>query len=345
MVRESLKNELEELQNSKPDEMTDDPRDVEAINFALKNMGDYKLKSSPNYIVPEEQHINASQKRKQMILLLESINYIKMGLNERVLALRDLKKRIVENIRNDTKRLNQINKELKNDEINTININDEEYKYDVYTKEQLIEFEEILKKEMSKDTNNSFGGGGASNNVQKIKKEKKEIQETSTTYQDRLNLIELSELEQNHLNRKWRELEYEKEVVLEKINSTIHTFDAAVSELREEKYKLMNDLKLTDLKFLTLLKELAVLSDFEDGEIALNGKLLKSRTEKAQVVVDLTECQEGLSSKLEEIRLWQEKDRKLQKEFDNIVGERNPFYDELKKIYNRRIKRRNKKKR
>eukprot|EP00487_Bulimina_marginata_P001294 TRINITY_DN12779_c0_g1_i1.p1 TRINITY_DN12779_c0_g1~~TRINITY_DN12779_c0_g1_i1.p1 ORF type:complete len:105 (+),score=14.80 TRINITY_DN12779_c0_g1_i1:39-353(+) len=104
----------------------------------------------------------------------------------------------------------------------------------------------------------------------------------------------------------------------------------------------MNDLKLTDLKFLTLLKELSVLLKFENREIELNGKLLKCRTEKAQVVVDLTECQERLSSKLEEIHLWQEKDKNT-KEFDNIVGERNQFYDELKKIFSRKIKRKKKK--
>merc|ERR1712228_747096 len=127
----------------------------------------------------------------------------------------------------------------------------------------------------------------------------------------------------------------------ERMNSTIFTFDAAVSELREEGHKLMNDLKLTDLKFLTLLKELELLSSFEETEILLNGKLLKNRTQKAQVVVDLTECQERLAAKLEEIHQWKQKDLKIQCEFDQIVGgERNHFYDELKKIFCRKIKRR-----
>eukprot|EP00488_Nonionellina_sp_1-RS-2012_P004283 TRINITY_DN9587_c0_g1_i1.p1 TRINITY_DN9587_c0_g1~~TRINITY_DN9587_c0_g1_i1.p1 ORF type:complete len:136 (+),score=19.99 TRINITY_DN9587_c0_g1_i1:208-615(+) len=119
-----------------------------------------------------------------------------------------------------------------------------------------------------------------------------------------------NEFEEYELMKKRKKLSYEKGVLSDKINSTIHTFDNAVAELRFEKYKLMNDLKLTDLKFLTLLKELSVLHNFQEQEVFLNGKLLKCRTEKAQVVVDLTETQQRLSSKLEEIRLWQEKDRK-----------------------------------
>jgi len=369
MVREKLKNALEEAQQQKPDENADDPRDIEAINYAQKNIGDYKLKSDPDYIVPEDEHVNASQKRKQMILLLESINYIKMGLNERVLALRDLKKRIVENIANDTERLNSINKELFKFDRNvdpecieivppTLNLEKEwpQQRYQ-YTQQELYEFEKILEQEAEERAGNAnaFGGGGGtggnssagSKDIDRNNNSDNSVlsggnrnnNNKTSTYEERLAEIEISELEEAHLKIRRKELQYEKKVLLDKINSTISTFDSAVGELREEKYKLMNDLKLTDLKFLTLLQELAVLSNFEDREIELNGKLLKCRTEKAQVVVDLTECQERLSSKLEEIHLWQEKDKKIMKEFDNIVGERNPFYDDLKKIFKRKIKR------
>merc|ERR1712129_507262 len=73
--------------------------------------------------------------------------------------------------------------------------------------------------------------------------------------------------------------------------------------------------------------------------IFLNGNLLKCRTQKAQVVVDLTECQERLAAKLEEINAWQQKNAKLQREFDQIVAKSNPFYAALRKIFCRKIKR------
>ena len=146
-------------------------------------------------------------------------------------------------------------------------------------------------------------------------------------------------LESIHDNERMRRLKYEKNAILSRISSTMQSFDAAVGELREEQYKLMNDLKLTDLRFLTLLKELFLLSSFEEREIFLNGALLKNRTCKAQIVVDLTECQERLAAKLEEINEWKQKDERIQTEFDQIVGQRNPFYEDLKKIFFRRIKR------
>ncbi len=373
IVREKLKNALEDLQHSKPDENTDDPRDLEAIKRAKKEIGDFKLKSDPKYVVPEDEHVNASQKRKQMILLLESVNYIKMGLNDRVLALRDLKKRIVENMATDTQRLNAINRELKRGgnplEAPTIDVEREwpQHRYQ-YSKEDVATFEAVLQREQDERSGagNAFGGGSAaaadggggggdeaesartSSSGDGIRgssdgvgggADARLLRKRERTYMERLDGVKGSDLERKQLSMRAQQLEYEKRVLMEKMDSTMHSFDAAVSELRSEKSKLLNDLKLTDLKLLTLLKELSVLSEFEDREISLNGKLLKCRTEKAQVVVDLTECQERLSAKLEEIHLWQEKDRKIMKEFDNIVGERNPFYDDLKRIFKRKIKR------
>ena len=65
-----------------------------------------------NYVVPEDQRVNAEKKRRQMVLLEESIHAIKMGYNQRYLALRVLKRRIVENIKEDNKRMKEIDVEL-----------------------------------------------------------------------------------------------------------------------------------------------------------------------------------------------------------------------------------------
>jgi hypothetical protein len=96
----------------RPDKHTDDPADIAAVSWAEKHMGDYKLKSDPHYVVPENQRVNAERKRRQMVLLQESVHYIKMALNERFLALRDLKARIIKNIKKDNIRLREINTQL-----------------------------------------------------------------------------------------------------------------------------------------------------------------------------------------------------------------------------------------
>lgn len=83
-----------------------------AIRNAEENMGDFKLKTDKNYVVPEKLRVNFDKKRQQMVLLQESVHFIKMGLNERFLALRDLKRRIIENIKKDNARLREINAKL-----------------------------------------------------------------------------------------------------------------------------------------------------------------------------------------------------------------------------------------
>ncbi len=76
-----------ELMDAKPDENYQDPRDVAAIRYAEQNMGDYKLKTGEKYIVPEDERVDADKKRRQLIMLKESI----FGLKQ-VIFLEFLKK-------------------------------------------------------------------------------------------------------------------------------------------------------------------------------------------------------------------------------------------------------------
>ena len=51
----------------------------------------------------------------EMVLLEESIHAIKMGYNQRFLALRELKRRIIQNIKDDNYRMREIDSELGNE--------------------------------------------------------------------------------------------------------------------------------------------------------------------------------------------------------------------------------------
>ena len=68
------------------------------------------LKTDKDYVVPEDQRVNAEKKRRQMVLLEESIHAIKMGYNQRYLALRELKRRIVEKSVSKIEKLSKVNK-------------------------------------------------------------------------------------------------------------------------------------------------------------------------------------------------------------------------------------------
>ena len=53
----------------KPDENYEDPADVAAIKEAQANIGDFKLKTAPDYVVPEHLRIDTEKKRMQMLVL------------------------------------------------------------------------------------------------------------------------------------------------------------------------------------------------------------------------------------------------------------------------------------
>lgn len=51
--------------------------DVLQIKQAQDNMGDYKLKTAKDYVVPEHLRISAEKKKREMILLEEAVYSIK----------------------------------------------------------------------------------------------------------------------------------------------------------------------------------------------------------------------------------------------------------------------------
>lgn len=63
----------EELYRSKPDENYEDPEDVTAIKHAQMTVGDFKLKTAHDYVVPENERINAEKKRAQLFDLQEEV--------------------------------------------------------------------------------------------------------------------------------------------------------------------------------------------------------------------------------------------------------------------------------
>jgi hypothetical protein len=62
----------------------EDPEERKAIEEAWATFGDYKLKQSEDYQVPENQRVNFSKKRQQMVLLEGSIHKLKVDFNQKI---------------------------------------------------------------------------------------------------------------------------------------------------------------------------------------------------------------------------------------------------------------------
>lgn len=116
---------------------------------------------------------------------------------------------------------------------------------------------------------------------------------------------ELSKLEREQRTALHKRLNHEKDVILKRIDETIKAFDEYHYDMRNEKMKLDADLTTARIRALTLLDELVLLKNFEKRDNELAAKLEKCRTDKAQVVADIADCQEKLTKKKEDIELWQ----------------------------------------
>jgi len=147
----------------------------------------------------------------------------------------------------------------------------------------------------------------------------------------------LSQLELAELSARRLKLEFEKRKILEKISRTVSAFDAALSNLLRERFKLEVDLKTTDLRLLLLYQELKLLKEFEKRDQSLAQKLEAKCLEKAEVVSRIAECQERLANKKADIERLNPK--QLFGQLQAIVPETHKHAEDLFRIFKKKIKR------
>lgn len=110
--REERKRELAKLEKEEAKYNVEDPEDRKRIEHALATFGDFKLKMSPEYIVPERERVNAEKKRQQMVLLENSIFNMKVEFNRKLEDLKARKQDIIEIVKTRNDRITTINGNL-----------------------------------------------------------------------------------------------------------------------------------------------------------------------------------------------------------------------------------------
>ncbi len=103
LQRELRKKKIEKLEKKEAMNSGEDPADRKQIVTAKQTYGDFKLKLSANYVVPENQRVNFAKKRQQMVLLEGSIHKLKVDFNKKISELKVSKREIIERV----KKLNQ----------------------------------------------------------------------------------------------------------------------------------------------------------------------------------------------------------------------------------------------
>ena len=366
MERQQL---IDDLIEKKPADDADDPIDVKAIADAIKNLGDYKIKTSDNYEVPEDQQVNADKKKKQLVLLLESIHNIKVKFNKRLIAARDAKCVTYKSVKAFNDRIRSIDRQLDQSD-QSKSLWEPELKVSEYPEDRSFftqaDIDAFLKSTESVDEGAAKAACPLvtvpSKSLVKAAEETKmsgvDWDEEAIKLAGSLPILRatfdaesygempvyekgttMSQLEEDELSEIRKKLTFQRALLMDKIDADVKNVDDQISMLRKDRLVFAGELKAAELRLSILSKELKLLHDFEAKDKMLTNKLEKAQRDKAEVVASISDCHGRLETKSVDLENWVEKEHEIMEEFKKIVPESNGFFDQLLKIFKRKIKR------
>ncbi|KAF8073262.1 ABCG35 [Scenedesmus sp. PABB004] len=80
---------------TRPDDDYEAPADAAALREAAASIGDFKLKTDPGHVLPEDQRMTPARKRREMLLLVRDVAAAQAGFNAQVLRLREAKRSLL----------------------------------------------------------------------------------------------------------------------------------------------------------------------------------------------------------------------------------------------------------
>ncbi|XP_076614824.1 cilia- and flagella-associated protein 44 [Chaetodon auriga] len=361
---EKRKQEWAQLYAEKPDENCEDPQDVQAIREAKENIGDLKLKSAKDFTVPKHLRMNAEKKRAQLIGLEENIREKQTEMNRQIMALRDSKVRLVSQLRAQAQQVQKVQQRLAAHLHRPLpalpNMLPEEtpekkllYSHTTLERYRLLRQQRFQTMEQEEDEEEATSLlGQLENEKEEEEEEEKEergdevtptLSASSVTREEEETAVEegteLSELEEELQREEEIRLLHEQDSLLEQMESSVCQFDTELQLLRHQKLRLDWQLKLADLRQLTLYQELLLLKEFERREDSLQEKLNGRVKEENNITCKLEECNAQLELKHGEIAKLQEREKALTAAFQASLGKENKFEEFLTKVFKKKIKR------
>jgi len=255
----------------------DDPNDVKAIVDLETNLGDWELKSSPSYKVSVEKQVDTRGKLMEMIICEDSMHNIKTAFNKEFLELQSERKRLLKLIKRKNRRI-----------VEVCDMLGEPTSIDLLWAPSSPE-------ETSIDTNDSTIL--AENKESRSAKEQCEGKETYDLYKILPQLMptmgsdgssprsstELSSIEQDEKVEQEALLKHEKSELLKEIDTQVNSFDESLYSLCKKRFQLAIELKGGELRLVTMLEELKLLSPMEKEGKNLVSKRRLCQMKKKQV--------------------------------------------------------------
>ncbi|XP_007945643.1 cilia- and flagella-associated protein 44 [Orycteropus afer afer] len=356
------KKEWEELLKSKPDDDYEDPKDVQAIKEAQMHMGDFNLKTAPDYKIPEHMRMNAAKKKEELGILDALAHGKKMHMNKCILSLRDLKVAVIEEIQCLVQELKSIQSTLhvskhipipQIPEIHPDEVPERRFQYD---EETLLAFKQKLMKDQGEtspqvEQTGSVGTGGGFLRTPTGKDmdltTRDSLSRSSKASAFSLDLPRFSEFEKTEPTDVELEIAkrdeikhlYMQQYLSNRIKELIVTFDAELRILRHQKLKLDTQMKLSDLHHVTLFQEMLLLKNFEKQENILQERVNSLNKEEQDMQWKINETLAEMEEKKNEVSKLQEQEKALYAGFQTALGENNKFANFLMKVLKKKIKR------
>jgi WD40 repeat protein len=155
----------------------------------------------------------------------------------------------------------------------------------------------------------------------------------------RMQLPVLSESQQLANSCLTRKLNFERDMILRRMAEDVEAFREAVDDLRLDRHSIIADLKLAELKLLTLFQEFKLLQTFESRDNTLQQKQVRCKGEETEIITLGNENKLRLEGKNEEIQHWNEKLNSINVDFRAMLPDSHPYVEMLSKIFKKRVKR------
>lgn len=350
------KKEWEAVYAEKPNPNRDHPSDVKVIAEAQQTIGDYKLKTDPNFEVIEEGRDTTIKKLQELLKTREDIFNIRNDYNQRIFGLRSKKKELIDYIRNKLKKLVEIHMEIPLAKRATPKINvkfnhnlefpERNFNLKKYLAPHGFDSEHVSMESRSRSetpwTEDEKNLLNAQRDIlsftpfsfENVASSKLSVQKLFKSKETR---DKLSNWENDLKNLRTRRKLFEQQQIIDKINLRIGEFDSEIGKLSSERYEIEVKAKFKELYLLTLNQELMILKDFEKLEEKMvedvEGKMLEKRqmTQRiAQTSIDI----EGHKKAIEDLQGTR---RVVEQKFHSKCME-NKFAPFLKMIFKKKIR-------
>ncbi|EFB27680.1 hypothetical protein PANDA_005567, partial [Ailuropoda melanoleuca] len=356
------KKEWEDLYKSKPQDDFEDPKDVQAIKEAQLYMGDFNLKTAPDYKIPEHMRINAAKKEEELGHLDSMAHSKKKNMNKCILSLRDLKVAVIEEIQCLVQELKDIQSTLhvskhipipQVPQIHPEEVPEKRFQYDEETllnfKRQQMKIQDATSSQLEQGGSAGSGGGFFRLSSRKdgdltTRDSLSRSSKASALCVDTAKLLEFEkadpiDIELEIMKRDEIKYLYMQQYLTNRIKELIVTFDAELRLLRHQKLKLDTQMKLSDLHHVTLFQEMLLLKNFEKQENVLQERVNSLDREEQDMQWKINETLKEMEEKKNEIAKLQDQEKALYAGFQAALGENNKFANFLMKVLKKRIKR------